>query len=81
MKTENLVVVGTFVNAFDADAAVGALEAAGIDVIEKRDDGGGMQPPLWISGVEVIVRASDAERAREVIRSAATSAPGPDTAG
>ena len=67
MMADDLVVVATFVNNFEAEVARGALEAAGIDVLIRADDCGGTRPHLWMGGVELLVRAEDVERAREVL--------------
>ena len=69
MKAAELVVVGSFLNAVDGEIALSALEAAGIDATLQRDDCGGMRPQLWLSGVAVLVRKEDAERANEVLGS------------
>ena len=76
MPGEELVVVGTFLNAIEAELAATALEAAGIEVMTRRDDSGGMRPQLWLSGVEVVVRAEDADRAVDILRSARGVDPG-----
>jgi hypothetical protein len=65
--SDDLVVLRTFLNTFDADVAKGALEAADIDSFVRADDAGGMRPHLWMGGVELIVRAEDVERANEVL--------------
>jgi Putative prokaryotic signal transducing protein len=67
MNPDELVVLATFVNNFDAEVARSALEAAGIDVMIRADDCGGLRPHLWMGGVELVVRREDAERAREVL--------------
>jgi hypothetical protein len=56
LDLSELVVVGTFVDAFDADAAARALESAGIVIVERRKN------------VEVVVRTEDADRALDVLR-------------
>lgn len=63
----NLVVADTFLSKIDAELAVSALEAAGIDAMVRTDDCGGVRPSLWMGGVAVLVRAEDADRAREVL--------------
>ena len=68
MEHPDLAVVASFVDVFAAETAVGALRAAGIEAITRRDDSGGQRPQLWLSGVEVMVRAEDAARAREILR-------------
>lgn len=74
MDHPDLVVVRTFLNNFDAELAKSALEAAQIDSMIRADDMGGMRPSLWVSGVELVVRADDAERANEILGD------GPETA-
>ena len=67
MSHSDLVVVRTYLNNFDAEVAKSALEAAKIDAMIKADDCGGVRPGLWMSGVELIVRAEDVARANEVL--------------
>lgn len=76
MTEADLVVVGTFSNRIEAEAARTALEAAGIDALVRGDDAGGVQPGLWRSNpVEMIVRAEDAEQAREILEREAKQTP------
>ena len=64
----DLVVLRTFLNDIDAQLAKTALEAAEIDSMIRADDAGGMRPHLWVgSGVELVVRAEDVERANEIL--------------
>ena len=71
MDNEKLVAVGTYTNKIDADLAQGALEAADIDATITADDAGGQQPSLLMGkGVRVLVRAEDAERAKEILSGA-----------
>ena len=63
--------IKTFLNKFDAELAKGALDAANIDSMVKADDADGTQPGLWMSGVELLVRAEDAERAAEILTTTA----------
>ena len=64
----DLVVLRTFLNDIDAQLAKTALEAAEIDSMVRADDAGGMRPHLWVgSGVELVVRAEDVERANEIL--------------
>ena len=67
MDLTSLVVVGTFVNFFDAEIAKSALDAAGIDAIIRADDAGGMRPHLWMSGVQLLVRSDDADEALDLL--------------
>ena len=75
MKETKLETVGTFLDRFAADAAVAALGAAGIEAITRQDDCGSLRPQLWLSGVDVVVRSEDAERAREILSIAAAEDP------
>ena len=74
MAETELVVVRTFLDRIEADLAVSALEAAGIDAMVRGDDAGGVQPGLW-KGNDVIVRGEDADAAREVLDTAANVTP------
>jgi hypothetical protein len=67
MSDTELRVVRTFLNTVDAQVARGALEAAGIESIVRRDDCGGMRPHLWMGGVELLVRSDDWKIAEEVL--------------
>ena len=65
-------VVGTFLNRIDAELARGALEAADIAATVSADDAAGTRPHLWMGGVRLLVPATDAERAREILLAAET---------
>jgi len=69
MSDAELVVVGTFLNKIDAEIAQGALQAADIESLVSADDAGGLRPTLWMSGVRLLVRSEDAERAQEILDS------------
>ena len=69
MDDEKLVAVGSYLNRIDAEIAQGALEAADIEALVTADDAGGLQPGLWMGeGVRVLVRAEDAEQAKEILK-------------
>jgi hypothetical protein len=63
MVETTLVVVGTYLNAVDAQLAQSALEAVGIESMVRSDDCGGLRPHLWMGGVELLVRGGDVEQA------------------
>ena len=67
MNDAELVVVATFLNKIDAETARSALQAADIESLVSADDAGGLRPTLWMSGVRLLVRSEDAERAREIL--------------
>lgn len=69
MADETLVVVHTFGSRPEADMAVSALDAAGIDAMVRADSGGDQRPSIAWAGVgyEVIVRARDADAARDIL--------------
>lgn len=64
---DDLRVVRTFLNSFEADVARSALDAAGIESMVRADDCGGMRPHFWMLGIELLVRDEDAARAEEVL--------------
>jgi hypothetical protein len=66
MKSRELIVVSTFRSTVDAQIAKGALDDVGIDSMIRSDNAGGMYPA--IDGAELVVRAEDVEKAKEVIR-------------
>ena len=69
MAHDTLVVVRTFGNEIDAELARSALEAAEIDAMIRSDNAGGMRPAMSMTnGVELLVRAEDADRASEILK-------------
>ena len=68
MSDEQFVVVRRFSDRVEAELARGALEAAGIDVVLRSDDCEGLNPGLTFSNdAQLVVRAADAEAAREIL--------------
>jgi hypothetical protein len=68
MSDADLVVVHTFGTRQEADLALSALNAAGIEAMARSDDTGGLRPHMaFANGVEVVVRAEDESAAREVL--------------
>jgi hypothetical protein len=67
MGDAELVVVRTFPNRIEADIAQSALEGAEIESFVSADDAGGVEPGLWLSGVRLLVRSDDAQRALDVL--------------
>jgi len=73
MDSDDLVVVGVFNTRPEADLAVSALDAAGIEAMVAADDAGGEYPGLWEGrGVAVVVNREDESDARDVLTSNAT---------
>ena len=65
---EDFVILRTFSYRQEADLAQGALRAAGIDSMVRSDDSGGLRPGMAFSnGVELIVRAGDADEAAGIL--------------
>ncbi len=63
------VVVKTFSNETDAEMANQVLQASGVRAFIFKDDAGGMEPQLQLTGgVRLVVTRSDAERAREILQ-------------
>lgn len=67
MPLSHLVTVRTFLNRIEADLALTALQAAGIDGVLQLDDCGGVRPSLWLSGVDLLVRPEDFRRATDIL--------------
>ena len=67
MPLSHLVTVRTFLNRIEAELAMSALEAAGIEATLSRDDCGGVRPSLWLSGVDLLVRPEDFRRATDIL--------------
>jgi putative signal transducing protein len=69
MSEHELVVVRTFSDRMEAVLAKSALEAAGIESMMRPDDVGGLRPHMsYTLGVELLVRAEDAQQADEILR-------------
>jgi len=63
-----LVVVRTFGDRMEAEMALSALEAAGIESMLRTDDLGGLRPHMALTnGVAVLVRAEDAQQADQIL--------------
>jgi hypothetical protein len=77
MSETDLVVVHTFGNRQEADVAVSALDAAGIDSIVRSDTGGEMYRAIAWAGVgfQLLVRRGDAESARAILEEPARTMP------
>jgi hypothetical protein len=65
MKATELVVLSTFRSVTDAQIAKGILDAAAIESTIRSDNAGGLYPAL--DTADLLVRADDAERAREAL--------------
>jgi len=68
MEDAELVVVHSFGTREEADLALSALEAAGIDAIVQGDTAGGQYPVVVnAKGFRITVRAEDAPAARDIL--------------
>jgi hypothetical protein len=65
MEPSDLIVLSTFPSPADAQIAKGVLDDAGIESLIRADNAGGMIPA--IGGVDVMVRADDAQKAHEAL--------------
>lgn len=63
----DLVAVRTFVNNAEAEVARTALEAAGLSVVLRRDDCGGVRPSLWLTGIALLVPRHEAGAAAAIL--------------
>ena len=60
--------IRTFSNEADAHMAQQMLEEAGVRAFVLKDDAGGMEPHLQLTGgVRLLVDSTDAKRAREIV--------------
>jgi predicted nuclease with RNAse H fold len=77
MSETELVIIHAFNNRPEADLAVSALRAAGIDAMIRADDGGSMRPSVAWAGVgfQVIVRREDSEAAHAILEIPARTMP------
>ena len=75
MDDTALTVVRTFSNIFQAQLAKSALEAAGITAAIQADDCGGMRPHMQMAGVDLLVRADDADEAGAILDAAQDLSP------
>ena len=70
MKSD-LFTIRRYINETPAELARMTLEGSGVDASVSKDDCGGMWPYLQAStGVRLIVRTEDTERAEEILKHA-----------
>lgn len=73
-----MAIVKTVLNEIEAEIAASALEAAGIDVVIRRDICGGVEPALAMAGIAVEVPDADADAAIEILTTIAEPTEVPD---
>jgi hypothetical protein len=59
----------------EADLIVGLLRSNGLRAVISADDAGGLEPPLQIQGVRVLVTPSDEAPARRLLAAADDTSP------
>lgn len=65
---DEMTVVKVFSNETEAVIAKGHLESEGIRALIRKDDVGGMLPPLQQSmGVKLLVNKNDVDKANEIL--------------
>lgn len=70
-----MAVVRVFSTEIEAEMAMSALEAAGIESVMRRDDCGGVQPAMGLTaGIQVVVPDEDLDSATEVLDAPAEDA-------
>jgi len=73
VNDENIIVIKTFNNEFEAEMAKSLLEEEEIECFISKDDEGSMYPSLQLTlGVNLHVFEKDAEKALEIIKSMET---------
>ena len=66
--TEETIVLRVFATEMDATMAQDVLHDEGLKAFVFKDDAGGMEPHLQrTNGVRLVVKGSDAERARKIL--------------
>lgn len=65
MGSTDLISVSTFRSTADAQVAKGILDEVGVESMIRADNAGGMYPAL--SGADLLVRAEDADKARDAL--------------
>ena len=66
--SDERVVLKTFDNEAEAEMAQQLLQNAGVQAFIFKDDAGGMEPHLQLTGgVRLVVSRADAERAQEIL--------------
>jgi hypothetical protein len=63
----------------EAELIVGLLRSNGLRAVVSADDAGGVEPPLQIQGVRVLVTPSDEAPARRLLAEADDTPDGPVT--
>jgi hypothetical protein len=61
------VPVALAANRIEAELIVGMLRSNGLRAVVSADDAGGVEPPLQLQGVRVLVTRSDEAQARELL--------------
>jgi len=62
-----LVILRTYPTVVDAELAKTALDSVGIDSMVRSDNGGGQSGLSFSRGVELLVRADDADAANDIL--------------
>jgi hypothetical protein len=67
--SDEVIVLETFDNEFEAVMAQQMLQSAGVNAFIFKDDAGGMEPQLQrTTGVRLVVNRTDGERADQILR-------------
>jgi hypothetical protein len=68
-NSEDLVVARVFLFRHEAEFARGMLESEGIEAMIEADDCGGQRPLMGaVTGVKLLVRRSDVQKAKGLLR-------------
>jgi len=72
--SDEVVAIKIFSNETEATMAQQVLQASGVRAFIFKDDAGGMEPQLQLTGgVRLVVKRADAERAYEILLTLETS--------
>lgn len=67
MSAFDLKAIGYYVDIATAETTRMALEASGIEAILQKDDGGGIYHIHMATGIQILVRSEDYDKAEEII--------------
>lgn len=69
MSEEEIVAIQTFSSEVDAEMAQQLLAESGVKAFVFKDDAGGMEPQLQLTGgVRLMINRADAVRAHEILQ-------------
>ena len=66
---QDIIILRTFSDEIEANMAQQMLEGSGVKAFVMKDDAGGMEPHLQLTGgVRLLINGADAKRASEILQ-------------